>query len=181
MTTLFWVGEPSDSDNAYISNTQSFWDDAWQHHFGGIDDPNCRTGYYPCSFVPKENPFYVALPYGDYENGVLKSSVTVVPWYGLDSLPLLKNRWVVVVYEGYVCYGQWEDVGPNNEDDFSYVFATGKPANTFGERAGLDVSPALWSCLHMSDNASTSWAFVDAKEVPAGPWEKTETTSGIFW
>lgn len=182
MTTLFWVGETADADNAYITNTQSYWDEQWQEHYGGVDSPNCRIGFLPCSFVPNENPFYFALPYAEYdESGNLKETVRQIPWYGKDTGQVLKNRWIVVRHGGSVCYGQWEDVGPNNEDDFGYVFGSAKPSNTFGEKAGLDVSPALWRCLQMSDNDVTEWAFVDAGVVPEGPWKDTVTTSGTSW
>ncbi len=183
MTTLFWAGEGSTAENGYISNAQSYWDEQWGQHFGGIDDPESRCGYAPCAFTPKENAFYVALPYAEYnENGTaLKASASKIPWFGKDTKPLIKNRWVEVTYQGKTCYGQWEDVGPYLEDDFSYVFGEAEPHNTFGLRAGLDISPALWDCLGMTDNAKTSWRFVDNAEVPAGPWTKTITTSGTTW
>lgn len=182
MTTLFWVGEAADADNAYITNTQSYWDEQWQERFGGVDSPNCRNGYLPCSFTPKENPFYFALPYAEYDtHGELKASAKTISWFGKDSHSLLKNRWIKVQYGDNICYAQWEDVGPNGEDDFAYVFGNASPVNTFGERAGLDVSPALWKCLQLSDNDETVWAFVDAGAVPAGPWKETLTTSGISW
>ena len=181
MTTVFWVGEPSDADNDYISNIASYWDEHWMSHYGGLDDPRCRTSYRPCTFIPKENPFYVALPYGEYDDRGLKASAKKVPWFGRDALPLLKNRWVAVRYGGKTCYGQWEDVGPNNEDDFAYVFGPAFPSNTFGERAGLDISPALWNCLGLLDNATTSWAFVEPTEVPDGPWKDIVTISGTSW
>src|ERR1044072_5033915 len=66
MTTLFWVGEPSDADNAFIPNDVSYWDHQWQLNFGGIHDPEHRNGYWPADFQPKENPFYVALPFGEF-------------------------------------------------------------------------------------------------------------------
>lgn len=182
MTTLFWVGERADADNAFITNTESYWDEKWEAHYGGNDDPNCRTGYLPCAFKPKENPFYFALPYAEYDpQGALKASAKALPWYGKDELPLLKNRWIAVKHGNAVCYAQWEDVGPNGEDDFAYVFKGGVPVNTFGEHAGLDISPALWKCLQMSDNGVTDWAFVDGAVVPPGPWKDTVTTSGISW
>lgn len=182
MTTYFYVGEPADESNAFITNTVSYWDERWQEHFGGVDSPSCRNGYLPCGFTPKENPFYFALPYAEYdEDGVLKASISKIPWYQKDSLPLLKNRWIAVRHQGHTCYAQWQDVGPNGEDDFAYVFGAGEPVNTFGVRAGLDVSPALWKCLQMPDNGYTEWAFVDFAEVPAGPWKDIVTTSGISW
>lgn len=181
MTTLFWAGEPSDSDNGYIANDQSYWDEKWMEHFGGLDDPTCRAGFRPCAFKPKENPFYVALPYGDYSDDGLKDSARRVPWFSKDDKPLLKNRWVEVRYGDKRCYAQWEDVGPFETDDWSYVFGESNSANTYGERAGLDVSPAVWTCLGLSDNAITSWAFIDEGSVPSGPWIETVTTSGTFW
>ena len=185
MTTLFWAGEPSDSDNGFIANDQSFWDEKWMEHFGGLDDPTDRCGYRPCAFMPKENPFYVALPYGDYdENGRFKESAKHIPWFPAGPAggkELLKNRWVAVRYGSKTCYAQWEDVGPFESDDFSYVFGTSSSENTYGERAGLDVSPAVWDCLGISDNATTSWAFIDEARVPSGPWRDIVTTSGTSW
>lgn len=181
-TTLFWAGEGADASNGYISNVPSYWDEKWGEHFGGVDDPEDRCGYRPCSFVPKENPFYVALPYGEYGSSGLKASAKNVPWYSAgSSAPLLKNRWVEVAYRDSVCYGQWQDVGPFEEDDFAYVFGNAAPKNTYGVKAGLDVSPALYDCLGMTTNATTEWRFVDAADVPDGPWKETVTTSGIYW
>ncbi len=183
MTTVFWVGEGSTAENGYISNAQSYWDEYWGESFGGVDDPENRCGYAPCTFTPKENPFYIALPYTEFNEigTALKPSAKTIPWYGKDDLPLLKNRWVEVMYQGTMCYGQWQDVGPFLEDDFSYVFGFEEPKNTFGVKAGLDISPALWDCLGMTDNSMTSWRFVDAKDVPPGPWLAVVTTSGISW
>jgi hypothetical protein len=183
MTTVFWVGETAGEDNDFITNTESYWDEHWQDSFGGVDSPNCRNGYHPCEFTPRENPFYFALPYAEYDQtGILKASAKTVPWYGKDSRPLLKNRWIVVKHGEAVCYAQWQDVGPNGEDDFKYVFGDSvTPVNTFGEKAGLDVSPALYKCLQMFDNAVTQWSFVDEADVPAGPWRSVVTTSLPSW
>ncbi len=184
VTTQFWVGEGADESNGFIANADSYWDSNWQEHFGGIDDPSCREGYYPCGFVPKENPFYFALPYGEYmpESDKLKASVLRISWYfPNDTEPLLKNRWIEVVFAGEVCYGQWQDVGPFLTDDADYVFGGAPPSNTFGEHAGLDVSPALWDCLGLETNEVTKWRFVDESEVPSGPWKEIVTTSPIDW
>lgn len=183
MTTVFWVGESAGEDNAFITNTESYWDEHWQDSFGGVDSPNCRTGYLPCEFTPRENPFYFALPYAEYDEvGALKASAKTISWFGKGSLPLLKNRWIAVRRGEVVCYGQWEDVGPNGEDDFAYVFGSSvTPTNTFGEKAGLDVSPALLKCLQMTDNGYTEWAFVDQSDVPAGPWRSVVTASRPSW
>lgn len=183
MTTYFYVGEPSEASNAYIPNDMSYWDETWQAHFGGVDTPDCRNGYNPCGFTPKENPFYVALPFAEYDSaGNIKNSIGKIPWFEATSTFGLKNHWVEVKYGSTTCYGQWEDVGPNGEDDFAYVFGEKSlPVNTFGEKAGLDVSPALLKCLGLTDNAITSWRFVDAAAVPDGPWRAIVTSSPISW
>jgi hypothetical protein len=93
--------------------------------------------------------------------------------------PLLKNRWIEILLDGRSCFAQWQDVGPCNEDDFAFVFGNAtKPRNTFDAKAGLDVSPAVWHYLGMNDNGLTAWRFVDARDVPAGPWTEIVTTSG---
>jgi len=180
-TTVFWVGEEADSSNDYIANDESAWDRHWEEHFGGYDDPSDRCGYQPCEFTPDENPFYVALPYDDLkEDGTRKSSSKRIPWYDAvqGSRSIVKDHWVRVIYKGRACYGQWEDVGPNETDDFTYVFGSKTtPKNTFDERAGLDISPALRDCLGVSDVSITSWSFVDNRDVPDGPWMETVTGS----
>jgi hypothetical protein len=176
-TTLFWVGEPSGKENKFIPNTCSYWDDNWQEHFGGIDDPLHRNGFYPAAFTPKQNPFYFALPYGERDDdGRLKQSAL-----DLGPEPLLKNRWIRIIrkvppLQAFQCYAQWADVGPNGEDDFEWVFGDAeKPRSRFNNHAGLDVSPACWTQLHMTDNGWTEWEFVDEAGVPAGPWKEIVT------
>ncbi len=180
-TTVFWVGEEATSENDFISNTASYWDSTWTEHFGGIDDPDCRNGYAPCEFLPLENPFYAALPYGEFENGSLKASSSAVPPSGIDN-SLLKNRWIEIQFGTTTCYAQWEDVGPNNENDFEYVFGNAtEPQNEFGEKAGLDVSPAVRDCLGMSGSDVTYWRLIPASQVPEGPWTNIITTRDISW
>jgi len=173
MTTTFNVGEKAGKDNDNIPNKASFWDDDWQKHFGGVDTLNRK-------FTPQENPFYFALPYGEYDTeGNLKKNVANVPWYKKDKT--IKNRWIEVTYKGKTCYGQWEDVGPIEEDDFAYVFGSAKPKNKFDTKAGLDISPTMFHYLGMKDNDITTWRFVDFADVPDGPWKTTITTRGISW
>lgn len=100
-TTMFWVGEPADSDNDYVSNLQSAWDSTWLEHYGGIDDPKSRNNFLPNGFTPHENPFYVALPYDDLDdNGMRKLDSTKVYWYDEknwnDDESIVKNRWVKI-------------------------------------------------------------------------------------
>lgn len=180
ITSLFWVGEPPTRDNNSISNYESYWDKTWQARFGGVDHPGRRQGYWPAAFKPRENPFYVALPYGEFLRGAqLKSSVKDIPWHRPDLSPLLKNHWVEVLWRGRSCFAQWEDVGPLRDDDFGFVFGDAtRPINSFGVKAGLDISPAVWTYLGLTDNAFTAWRFVDAALVPRGPWTEIITTSG---
>jgi hypothetical protein len=178
ITTMFWVGERATSENGFIANVQSFWDKQWKTSFGGVDDPENRCGYKPCGFTPRENPFYVALPYGETGgDGKLKPNARAIPPSG-SAASGLKNRWVEVRHGDRVCYGQWEDVGPFEADDFDYVFGTAqKPKNRYDAAAGLDVSPALWKCLGLETNTPTLWRFVASSEVPAGPWREIVTGS----
>jgi hypothetical protein len=182
LTTMFWVGEDSDESNGFIPNHESYWDSFWLEHYGGIDSPDNRCGYQPCKFIPKENPFYFALPYGDRDNNEnLKESVKLIPWYKNISKDesLIKNVWIEIKYNNKICYAQWEDVGPFETDDFDYVFGNAAPKNIFGVSAGLDISPATWDCLGIDDNAIVKWRFVEEKDVPEGPWKLIITSSGI--
>lgn len=182
VTTVFWVGEGADASNDFISNTSSAWSTNWQEQFGGYDDPNTRCGLLPCTFTPKENPFYIALPYNDLtDDGVRKASASNIPWFQSvkHRESVVKNRWIEIRYRGKSCYGQWEDTGPNEYDDFDYVFGTAEPKNVFGLKAGLDVSPAIRDCLSLSGNNVTEWRFIEESEVPPGPWRDVITTSDV--
>lgn len=185
--TLFWVGEEADDDNKDISNAPSAWDEKWMKHFGGVDDPQKRNGYYPKKFVPQENPFYFALPYNDFDQkgDHKKDLATVVPWANDQKISaeesILKNRWIKVIHGDKVAYAQWEDVGPFNEDDHSYVFGTAKPKSKTNDHAGLDLSPSVNDYLGLEDLDTVSWQFVDSIDVPDGPWKDIITTSGIYW
>ncbi|MFQ5667790.1 MAG: hypothetical protein ACE5I7_15365 [Candidatus Binatia bacterium] len=180
-TTIFWVGEAASADNGFIPNDDSAWDECWKERYGGIDDPFDRDGFLPSAFAPADNPFYVALPYNDLDrNGEHKRNVLkTVPWAQEPISPdesVVKNRWVKIIHDGHVCYGQWEDVGPFRENDRSSVFR----GRELKRRAGLDVSPALATCLNIPfDVTPTSWRFVDEGKVPAGPWRDIVTTSQL--
>jgi len=176
--SVFWVGEDANAENDFISNAPSAWDINWQQNYGGVDDPNCREGYYPCGFVPKENPFYIALPYNDVDDEHIRKETAVhIPWNDPSATgTLLKNRWVEVRFKGKSCYGQWEDVGPNGEDDWEYVFGDAKnPSNTFGLEAGIDLSPALRDCLGADGSSEVRWRHINEEEVPNGPWKEILT------
>ena len=179
IATVFWVGEDASDDNGYIANSESAFDERWKSHFGGEDDPDCREGYHPCAFTPKENPFYVALPYSDLDDeGDRKANAYMIPWNdpAADDT-LIKNRWIEVRADGVSCFGQWEDVGPFHEDDVAYVFGDAtEPLNTEGEGAGIDLSPAMRDCLRADGSSDVEWRHVESSDVPAGPWWSITTS-----
>ncbi len=188
--TVFWVGEPVGNGSSE-NNAVSAWDDAWQKHFGCFDNFAKRDGYLPAGCTPKENPFYLDLPYNDFTDaGTRKQDVaTVVPW-GKEMRAeesLMKNRWVKITKNNSTCYGQIEDAGPYEYNDTSYVFGKQdqRPKSQEANNAGLDVSPALRDCLKFNglnnDENKVNWQFVNETEVPDGPWKTTVTTSQIFW
>ncbi len=182
-TTIFWIGESAASDNGYISNTASAWDDFWLKDFGGIDDPNNRNGSLPAGFTPKENPFYFALPYDDFDStGKRKADASMIYWYGKTSLTntesILKNHWIKITKGIKTAYAQWEDVGPTNTDDLGYVFGSHQPQYI---KSGLDVSPAVRDLLGLSDVDKTYWQFVNDTQIPVGPWNQIITTSQTHW
>lgn len=163
------------------------------------------NGYFPTSPAvhPAENPFYLDLPFDDLnDRTAFKERCQVIPWAGNvpaancsnSSYSYMKNHWVQITGpNGNTCYGQVEDAGPSSGSayhDANYVFSTtdARPANKkySGDKtqgAGMDVSPALNGCLGFAeldgDNDHVSWRFVDAAQVPAGPWLTIVTTSGV--
>ena len=177
ITTVFWVGEAATAENGYIDNYGSYWDSNWMKHFGGVDSPTHRDGFLPAAFTPKQNPFYVALPFAEVDqDGNLKEAAKRIPGFAEGNEPLTRNRWVEIRYKGKSCFAQWQDVGPNEENDFDWVFGTAKkPKNQFGLKAGLDISPAAARFLGIEDSARTEWRFVDAADVPDGPWKAIVT------
>lgn len=186
-TTYFWVGEEAGADNKNISNLPSAWDEDWAKHFGGVDTPDKRSGFFPAKFTPKENPFYFALPYNDFDNnGNRKKEISsLVPWAGStvwkENQSVLKNQWIKIMKGSAVAYAQWQDVGPFKEDDASYVFGSALPKSKVNNHAGLDVSPAVRDMLGLSDIDTADWQFIPANQVPDGPWKKVVTTSQVYW
>jgi|GEM_PF-1114181 len=180
VTTVFWVGETAGRDNGGIANKASAWDEHWQQHYGGVDNPSNRNGYKPAGFTPNENPFYIALPYNDLNNdGARKSQASgyiSTAFVSTTSYPWFKNSWVAIKYKDTIVYAQWEDVGPFEEDDASYVFGTAQPKNQRDQKAGLDISPAVKEYLGVSDVSRTAWTFISANQVPYGPWKEQLTS-----
>lgn len=176
--TVFWIGEKPTSSNP-TPNHKSAWDQSWQKNYGGYDDPDprARKDYRPKSFIPRLNPFYIALPYNDvfdYRKNP-KRVAQIIPWWNrrVDKHPMrtsCQGRWVAIVYKNRICYAQWEDVGPFEVDDWQYVFGNHRPRNTKNNHAGIDISPAVRDYLKMGSQGKVHWRFVDFAKVPKGPW-----------
>jgi len=179
VTTTFWIGEHPSHNNP-VPNHASCWDPNWAQNYGGTDAPDtaARTAeYIPASFVPGQNPFYVALPYNDMEHGAHKAEAPqVVPWFPKEykgpSKSVCQGRWIAIRFGSKVCYAQWEDAGPFRTDHWQYVFGNERPRWNLNGGAGLDVSPAVRDFLGMNSSDVTDWKFVDFDEVPTGPWAR---------
>jgi hypothetical protein len=175
-TTVFWVGEKPTQNNP-VPNHASSWDQKWAKHYGGYDNPSpkARKGFQPADFTPKENPFYVALPYNDIaQHGHKKEASKVIPWFKEAFTSkwksVCKGRWIAIRKGDRVCYAQWEDAGPFTTDDSDYVFGDARPKPNANHNAGLDVSPAVRDYLGLDGSDVTDWKFVDFEEIPEGPW-----------
>lgn len=192
--TVFWVGEPVGNGSSE-DNALSAYDDAWQDSFGCFDDPVKRSGYYPVGCTPKENPFYLDVPYSDFTDaGVRKANATtVIPWASSKAWKqtesMMKNQWVEIhnPKTKQTCYGQIQDAGPYEYNDTRYVFGSHdeRPTSAEANNAGMDVSPALRDCLKFqgqnNDENTVQWRFVPGPSVPAGPWKNIVTTSQVNW
>lgn len=182
VTTVFWIGEQPTKNNP-TPNHMSSWDMEWVKNYGGYDDPNPkkRRNYIPVNFTPRQNPFYIALPYNDIMrkgNRIVHKpeAPRVIPWFNQvferNGGTVLKGRWIAIRKGNRVAYAQWEDCGPFRTDHYQYVFGNERPAHNLNRGAGLDVSPAVRDYLGMSGMDVTDWRFVDVSEVPAGPWRQ---------
>jgi hypothetical protein len=176
VTTIFWIGERPTANNP-VSNDRSSWDPNWLTNYGGYDDPDSksRKDFIPMSFLPRQNPFYVALPYNDVEGGHTKPEAKdLIPWFKdafvRDGQSVLKGHWLAIRRGNRVCYAQWEDCGPFCTDHWQYVFGDERPKANPNQNAGLDVSPAVRDYLGLGDMDVCDWKFVESREVPPGPW-----------
>lgn len=177
VTTFFWIGEGATS---YSDSTvlKSAWDSSWTRNYGGEDNLTKRVASVkmgttlPQRFAPTQNPFYIALPFNDVKYPELARKY--VPWWDQkkwEDAPYVsqcKGRWIMIEYNGRVCFAEWQDVGPIRYDHVRYVFGNERP--TRYSRAGLDVSPAIRDYLGLNSNETTNWRFVEEREVPYGPW-----------
>ena len=183
--TIFWVGEMP-SDRNPTPNNQSSWDQQWSTNFGGYDDPDPArriashaTGEFrPKGFVPKLNPFYIALPYNDVtgSRSHKPEASRVIPWFSRmrpePGQTVCKGRWIQIYRGGRSCYGQWEDCGPWETDDWEFVFGNKPPKTSQNGAAGIDLSPSIRDYLGLKSGDKVHWRFVEAGQVPYGPWKK---------
>jgi len=178
VTTVFWVGEQPTVNNP-TPNHKSSWDQNWSKNFGGYDnpDPATRANYVPKKFVPRQNPFYIALPYNDTTRGTTKPEARkAIPWFKQAFVrpgkSVVKGRWIAIRFKGRIAYAQWEDCGPFRTDHYQYVFGNERPRPNLNQGAGLDVSPAVRDYLGLKGKDVCDWKFVEARDVPNGPWKK---------
>lgn len=204
-----WAYHFSGIDRGRVPKTASGCTGASRGGCDGVIDAKrgCQTeprtatnDYFPTTGpAPRENPFYLDLPYDDLNDPIgFARRCQVIPWSGDPgyaghctdrSFSCLKNRWVAVTGpNGATCYGQIEDAGPSHGDlyhDAGYVFGAddARPTQRRYNNAGMDVSPALNGCLGFAeldgDSDLVSWRFVDDADVPHGPWTRVVTTSGV--
>lgn len=205
VATTFWVGEVFDPEAEDGSQEISTYDSEWLEHYGcdgirvdGVCEAEARTeenGYAPPGAAPKENPFYLDVPYDDINNAAaFAERAAVIPWAAEpeyagketdQSFSYMKNRWVRIQKGDRECYGQIEDAGPGQYRDTAYVFgaADKRPANKNFNGAGMDVSPALNGCLGFAEingeDDRVDWQFVDDQDVPPGPWKAVVTTRQV--
>jgi hypothetical protein len=206
VSTTFWVGEIFDPNASDGSQVISTYDAHWYANYGGCDgvivknscDTQKRTAandYFPVTMTPKQNPFYLDLPFDDINDpGAYARRGQVIPWATSPAyapyihnpnVSLMKNRWVELQKSGKTCYGQIEDAGPGEYNDANYVFGSrnARPENTRYGGAGLDVSPALNGCLGFAepngDDDRLSWRFITVSQVPKGAWTRIVTTTPV--
>jgi len=178
VATVFWVGERPTENNPAPNNISS-WDARWAASFGGYDnpDPAARKNFAPKDFTPRQNPFYVALPYNDVTHGETKpESRKAIPWFKQafekPGQSVCKGRWVAIRHQGRIAYAQWEDCGPFRTNHWAYVFGNERPRLNLNQSAGLDISPSVRDYLGMGNKGIADWKFVDARDVAPGPWTK---------
>jgi hypothetical protein len=162
--TTFWVGEPPTPNDP--GNLASAWDPNWT------------------ATSKSQNPFYVALPYNDVAGGHTKPEArSIIPWFKQafvrDGQSVLKDKWIAIRKGSRVCYAQWEDVGPFQVDHWQYVFGNERPRPNINRDAGIDLSPAVRDYLGMSGMDQCDWKFVEAKEIPQGPWKYRDNS--LLW
>lgn len=159
-STVFWAGEPPRANDP--GNLTSAWDPVW------VWD------------APRQNAFYVALPYNDVsEHHTKPEAPQIIPWFRSvfirDGQSVCKDRWVEIRHAGKVAYAQWEDVGPFQTDHWQYVFGCERPRPNRNQDAGIDVSPAVRDYLGLAGIDTCDWRFVSGPG--HGPWQSVRTST----
>ncbi|KAK5576754.1 hypothetical protein RB653_007898 [Dictyostelium firmibasis] len=124
-------------------SNQTAWDRDWKNKIGIVSVDTCP--FVKSVLIPKENIFYCVLPYNDLDQFGRKANAYQIPWATSsdpDEYSILKNRWIKVTHKDAMAFCQYEDVGPQYDDDFSYVFGTSHslPESQYG---GLAISPEV--------------------------------------
>ena len=105
----------------------------------------------------------------------------MIPWFReafvKEGQSVCKGRWVAIQHGRRVAYAQWEDCGPFRTDHYQYVFGDDRPRPNLNQGAGLDVSPAVRDYLGIAGKDVCDWKFVDARDVPPGPWRQQHVCS----
>jgi len=132
VTTIFWVGERPTANNP-VPNFKSSWDPRWAANYGGYDNPDAssRKNFVPKGFIPRQNPFYAALPYNDVTRGTTKpESRKAIPWFKQaferPGKSVCKGRWLAIRFRGRIAYAQWGTAGrfaPTTGSMFSAMIA----------------------------------------------------------
>lgn len=204
-TTYENGGAPPQDGDMGIPNIPSAWYTDWAKHLCGVDHDGSRA----LDASGCDNLYYFALPCPDFdEDGQIVANIARSPWsVKSPDESAFKNKWIAVKYEDTTVYAQWADVGPlapGADDDCDYVFGHDRPAQEAGIKAGvnkdkdpgndvpfsgLDISPRAFMDLTGKSFAEiddlgfikANWRFVEADEVPDGPWKINVTTSGPDW
>ena len=179
VTTTFWIGEDAGQNNP-VDNIKSSWDVNWKANYGGTDnpDPSARSNFIPVGFTPRQNPFYIALPYNDVvsHRAHKPEAKFVIPWfrraYREPGQSVCKGRWLAIRKGNRIAFAQWEDCGPFRTDHWQYIFGNERPVWNLNKGAGLDVSPAVRDYLGMKSSDVCDWKFVEFRDVPPGPWAR---------
>lgn len=126
---------------------------------------------------------------------VRKASTSRIPWRDEEDWggkSMVKAKWIRIRHKGGSwVYAQWADAGPYYYDDADYVFGTAKPANmrlsTDDPYAGIDLSPSVMLALGVelgewgANIENVDWQFVDAADVPEGPWKRYISSNATNW
>ncbi|KAF2078286.1 hypothetical protein CYY_000378 [Polysphondylium violaceum] len=192
-TILHTLGDPNiELFSGHQESTA--WNADWYGKMGMTTLEKCP--YFQDFMLSNENYYFCTLPYNDIDKYGRKSSAHLIPWATLNDPQdhsILKNKWIRVAHKNSFAFCQIEDVGPENDDDFHYVFGASHsiPESSVG---GLAISPIVANFLGImskfyenydsngkltttDEDVRCSWQFFQEEDVPEGPWKKRVTRS----